>query len=239
MPLQRGVIQSRKRRPAAPRSRAKVLAAKKITHRADARGMYRVFNAAEYRFYRSEDAPPTEGDTPFATNATLPHEPADTFSDGTWYLAVSYFNGIHDSGFLPVGPLGEPYWRLDLAAAAETISPPAGPLRWELRAVASGVVRVLGVYCQEGGLRAEEWALGYTTDGSTPPADSPDVTRAIAAVDLDYFDYELPAQSSAAVLKARLQTRRNDGSWVYSEGSKVISIAPDVAGPPAPRGMEG
>jgi len=235
----RGVIESRIRRPPARRSRAKVLAAKKITHRAEARGLYRIFNTAEYRFYRSQTAPPVEKDTPFATNATLPHQPTETFADGTWYLSVSYYNGIYDSGFLPVGPLGEPYWRLDLAGGVETTSPPAGPLRWDLQALAGGVVRVVGLVCQSGDLRAEEWALAYTTDGSTPPADSPDATQAIAAEDLAYLDYELPAVASGTPVQVRLQTRRNDGSWVYSEGSEVKSITPDLFGPSAPLGMEG
>lgn len=205
---------------------------------ASARGKYRIFAAAEYRFYRSQSAPPVAGDTPFATSSTLPHEPADTYADGTWYLAVSWFNGIFDSGFLPIGPLGEPYLRLDLASGAETISPPAGPLRWHLQARAGGVVRVAGVYCQAGALRAGQWALAYTVDGSTPAADSPGVTQAMAAADLDYLVYDLPAQPHGTTVSVRLQTRRNDGTWVYSEGSEVETISADDSGPAAPRGME-
>lgn len=239
-----GVITTRQRGRAARIPRSQVLAAKKITYRAEARGLYRIFNAAEYRFYRSSSAPPVEGDTPFATSATLPHEPADAYADGTWYLSVSYFNGIYDSGFLPVGPMGETYIRLDLAAGVEIGSPPAGPLRWQLELCASGGVRVMGVYAQAGSLRAGDWALAYTTDGSTPPADTPDVTQAMAAADLDYLVYELPAQSAGTTVKVRLQTRRNDGtdespSWVYSGGSEVNTIAVDALGPTPPRRIGG
>ena len=234
-----GVIATRQRGRAARIPRSQVLAAKKITYRAEARGLYRIFNTAEYRFYRSNSAPPVEGDSPFATNATLPHEPADAYADGTWYLSISYFNGIYDSGFLPLGPMGETYVRLDLVAGVETGSPPAGPLRWHIEPRASGVVRVVGIYAQSGPLRASQWALAYTIDGSTPPADTPDVTQAIAAADLDYLIYQLPAQSAGITVKVRLQTRRNDGGWVYSESSEVLTIAVDATGPTAPRGIGG
>ncbi len=240
----RGVIQSR--RPARPawKVRSQILAAKKITYLVDARGLYRIFAAAEYRFCRSSSTPPVEGATPFATNATLPHEPSDVYGNGTWYLSVSYFNGIYDSGFLPVGPMGETYIRLDLAAGIETGSPPEAPLRWHLETRASGVVRIMGVYAQAGSLRADDWALAYTTNGSTPPTDTPDATQAMATADLDYLVYDLPAQSNGTTVKVRLQTRRNDGTdavpvWVYSESSDVLTIAADATGPTAPRAMEG
>jgi hypothetical protein len=73
-----------------------------------ARGLWRIFAPACFRLYRSNVAPPLPGDTPWTTSASLPVTPADTFADGTWYVAVSWFNGIYDSYFLPVGPSGEP-----------------------------------------------------------------------------------------------------------------------------------
>ncbi len=76
---------------------------------------YRVFTTAEYRFYRAQGAPPAESDTPFATSPTLAFTDSGTrFGDGTWYVAVSYFDGVLDSGFLPVGPGDEPYLTLEL-----------------------------------------------------------------------------------------------------------------------------
>lgn len=204
-----------------------------------ARGKYRVFNEAEYRFYRSNSGPPAESDTPFASNATLPYTPADTFADGTWYLSVSYFNGVMDSGFLPLGPAGETFLRLDLSGGEETGSPPAGPTDWRLEPVANGVVRILGFYWQTGDLRADQWAIAYTTNGGDPPADSPDVTQDMPEGNLGVLSYELPAQGHGTTVKVRLQTRRNDGTaespdWIYSEGSTIKTVTADASGPAAP-----
>ena len=197
----------------------------------DARGKYRVFGAAEYRFYRSNSAPPAEGDSPYATSSTLPHEPADAFADGTWYLSVSWFNGVLDSGFLPLGDGGETYLRLDLSGGEEVTSPPAGPLDWRLELRPSGVVRVHGLYWQTGTLRADTWAIAYTVNGSTPAAGSPDVTEAIAAVGMAVLSYDLPAQANGTTVKVRLQTRRDSS---YSEDSTVNTATADAAGPAAP-----
>ena len=210
----------------------------------DGRGLYRVFNNPEYRFYRDNAAPPAEGDPPFATHATLPHEPAAAFADGTWYLSVSYFNGVLDSGFLPIGEHGETYLRLDLSGGVEENNPPAAPGDLRLEQRAGGVIAVWGLYFQAGSLRADEWAIAYTTDGSTPAADAPDVTVAMAAaVHLEVLEYELPAMGHGWPIKVRVQTRRNDGTaespdWVYSEGSTVLSITADATGPSAPRSGE-
>jgi hypothetical protein len=63
-----------------------------------ARGLYRIFNAAKYRVY-CESTPPVQGSTPTWTVNSLPTT-GGSFADGTWYLAVSYFDGVYDSGFL-------------------------------------------------------------------------------------------------------------------------------------------
>jgi len=186
------------------------------------RGRYRVFNAAVYRFYRDDAAPPAEGDSPYATSATLPDEPADAFADGTWYLSVSYFNGVLDSGFLPLGPAGETCLRLDVSGGQQTGSPPAGPLDWRLEIRPAGVVRIHGVYCQsDADLRAGQWSIAYTTDGGDPPEDTPDAYVEMSCGALEVLQYDLPAQSNNTTVKVRLQTRRNDGSWVYSESSTI------------------
>lgn len=231
----RGRLTQRRR----PRIRGCVLKRGKSRHRWDLRGKYRVFNTAAYRFYRSNSGPPVESDTPFATNASLPHEPADVYGNGTWYLSVSYFNGVIDSGFLPIGPAGETYLRLDLAAGVETTSPPRGPLDWRLenRQAVSGVapVRVHGVYFQTGAERAEEWAIAWTTDGSDPPADTPGATVEIPAVGslMSVLQYTIAAFGEVD-FKVRLQTRRNDSGWVYSENSEILTITSDATGPSVP-----
>jgi len=205
----------------------------------EARGKYRIFNDAEYRFYYSNSAPPEEGATPDETSSSLPHTTADTFADGTWYLSVSFFNGVIDSGFLPVGPNGETYLRLDVADGAATGSPPNGPNAWHLERRSGGVIRVCAWYVQTGSLRADQFAITYTTDDGTPGEDDPDGTSSIVSGGLAVLQYDLPAQDHGTPVTVRLQTRRNDGtaespSWVYSEGSSTLSKTADAEGPSAP-----
>jgi hypothetical protein len=197
----------------------------------EARGLYRVFNTAAYRLYRSQSRPPREGDEPFATTSSLPYEPGDTFGDGIWYLSVSYFNGVIDSGFLPLGPAGETYLRLEIVSGDEVYAPPYGPGGWSLSNVGGGVVRIVGYYRQRGGLRAGQWSIAYTTDGTDPPADQPDVTVTIVPEGLAALEYDLPAQSDGTTVKVRLQTRRLDGAtWRYSEDSEIKTIEVEATG---------
>lgn len=203
----------------------------------EGRDQFRIFNDALYRFYRSNSAPPVESDTPFATNVTLPHEPSDLYANGVWYVSVSYFNGVIDSGFLPVGPNGETYLRLDIAAGVSENNPPNAPTEWHLEVRAGGVVRVVGLYVQTGTLKANEWAITYTTDGSTPgtpPAVSPTIVAAVDVGPFSVLAHDLPAQSDGVTVKVRLQMRRLDTGQVYSEGSTVKTATADAVGPTAP-----
>jgi len=205
----------------------------------DARGKYRVFNTAEYRFYRSTDTPPAESDAAFATNASLPHTPADTYADGDWYLSASYFNGVIDSGFLPLGPQGETYLRLGISGATETLEPPAAPVDWRLEQQPSGVVRIVGFLLLTDTAKTYQWAIAYSTDGTNFPADAPTLTPSIAAGGLAVLSYDLPSQAHDTTVKVRLQVRRNDGTegsptWCYSEGSVILTATADATGPTAP-----
>lgn len=193
-------------------------------HRSAARGKHRIFNAAEYRFYRSNSAPPVEGSVPYATAASLPDTPANTFGNGTWYISVSYFNGVLDSGFLPIGPRGETYLRLDIAAGVVTNSPPAAPLRIELQQAAGGQTRVLALYAEDAALRAGEWAIAYTDDGSDPPADTPDVTLSIARGGNALLDYLLPAADDGDTVKVRVQTRRAVTERLWLSGTLGLAV---------------
>jgi len=205
---------------------------------ADARGLYRVFNAAEYRFFWSAVAPPEEGGAPDATSATLPYTTTATFSGtGTWWFSASFFNGVIDSGFLPLGDAGETYLRLDLAADVEVGNPPRGPNEWRLEAKGAGVVRVWGLYYELGSNRADTWAIAYTLDGSDPPADTPDATQAMPAGGLAVLQYDLPVLAGGTTVKVRLQTYRSSDA-VYSENSTIKTLASDAAGPTAPLDAE-
>lgn len=201
-------------------------------------GTYRIEGTAVYRFYRSNSGPPVEGDTPFATNATLPYTPTNTFPNGTWYVSVSRFNGILDSGFLPLGENGETYIRLEISSGVVLGVPPNAPVAVTLELRPGGVVRVRAFYYQVDTLRATEWAITYTTNGSTPgtpPGVSPTVTVAMPTGGAAVLQYDLPAQADGTTVKVRLQTRRNDGgTWRYSEGSTVLTIVADAAGPVQP-----
>lgn len=216
-----------------------------VAYYVDARGVYRVFNEAEYRFYRSNSAPPAEDDAAWDTDATLPHEPTDTFSDGTWWIACAWFNGVLSSGFLPVGPAGETYLRIDVTGGTETENPPPGPIDWRLEARPAGVVRVHAVIYLAGETTdPDEWALSYTTNGSAPAEDAPDVTQALRFdVGGELLQYDLPAQANGTTVKVRLQMRRNEGTesvpvWVYSEDSTIKTITADALGPDAPLDLE-
>lgn len=198
-----------------------------------ARGLYRVFNAAVYRFYRSNAGPPAEGSVPFATNATLPHEPASTFADGTWWLSVSYFNGVLDSGFLPLGEDGSTAVKIIVLAGASSGTPPRAPVDVRLDRRAGGVVRVAALYYETGGDRAEMWAIGYTVDGSTPAEDTPTTTQAFRHDEgPEILVFDLPAQAHGTTVKVRVQVRR--GVSTYSDDSTVLTTTADAQGPAAP-----
>lgn len=215
-----------------------------VKHYAEYRGLYRVFNAAGYELWRKlGSAPDWDSDSPFATASSLPDTPADTYADGTWYLALTYTNGVVRSGFYPVGTQGELYKVLIVSGGAAESTPPTGGLDDILTLKASGVVRITALYIpwlDGSSNRADEWAIAYTTNGSTPSEDSPDVTQAMSSAGtVEQLVYDLPAQSHGTTVKVRVQTRRNDGTvgspvWVYSDGSAVRTATADAQGPAAP-----
>jgi len=201
---------------------------------------YRIFNATEYRFYRRLGEPPGIDAAPFATSSSLPDTPTPTFGDGKWYIAVEYFDGLFRSGFLPIGPAGEPYLILEIESGAQIADRPKAPRHVSLILEAGGVVRVSSIYYEtDSSTRAGEWTIDYTTDGSTPDEDSGDVTVSMTSGGLQILSYALPAQSHGTTVKVRVQTRRNDGTvgvpdWVYSADSFVVTATADAEGPSAP-----
>jgi hypothetical protein len=195
------------------------------------RAKYRVFNAAVYRLYRSNVAPPEPGDTPYATSVSLPTTPANTFADGTWYLSVSKFNGVLDSGFLPLGPQGETYVKLVIVAGVAQAAEPSKPILVSTELLDGGVVRVTALYvaAADGTSRADTWAIAYTTDGSTPTAGSPTVTAAMSGTSgLEILQYELPAQADGTTVKALVQSRL---STTYSEAPPDVAQLVSTQGP--------
>lgn len=189
----------------------------------------------------SNVAPPEEGSEPWATAASLPATPADTFADGTWYVSASYFNGVIDSGFLPVGRNGETYLTLEISSGAAVADPPPGPQDWQIVQTAGGVVQVTGCLYATPDDAADEWAIAYTVDGSDPAEDTADATATLQSGGMAILAYDLPAQADGVTVKVRLQTRRNDGTaevpvWIYSDGSTIKTVTVTIAAlasPPA------
>jgi len=198
---------------------------------ATGRGQYRVFNAAEYRFYRTDGSPPSEGDSPYATSSSLPDTPATTYGDGDWYISSSFYNGVLDSGFLPLGENGETYVRLNLSSGVDLGTPPQAPQDIRLTLEPSGVVRVHALYFQTGSNRADTWALGVSYDGSTPAADSPTDTATMVTSGVAVLALALPSQANGTTVTVRTQVRRGT---VYSEDSEALVTTADATGPTAP-----
>lgn len=231
-----------KRRPWRRRSRCLPPVPFKRRWYADYAANWRVFNDTAYRFYRRKGAPPKEDQAPFATSSSLPDTPTATFDDGIWYLAVSYFNGVLDSGFLPVGINGEPYAKIEISGGNEYATRPRSPFGLRLSREASGVVRVIGFYGQGDSDRAGEWSIAYTTNGSDPATDSPDVTVTMTRGGVQILSYALPTQSDGTTVKVRVQVRRNDGTvispvWVYSAESYVLTTTADAEAPSGVLGL--
>jgi hypothetical protein len=210
-------------------------------HYAEGRGLFRIFNPAEFRLYWSSSGPPAEGSTPQATSASLPYA-TPPLADGTWYFSLSWFNGVLDSGFLPLGPAGEPYLVLRIVDGAVVANPPSAPFWGELRPDAGGVLGILALYDEAiASLRADQWAIAYTSDGTAPDPDDPGITAAVDGDGRAILDYALPAQAAGTLVRVCLQVRRNDGTgetpdWTYSDPlylSATVAIAAPVAPPAA------
>lgn len=203
--------------------------------RAAARGVYRIFNPAQYRFYWS-GTPPVAGTTPQATNSTLAYTSGATFADGTWYVSVSFFNGVLDSGFLPIGPNGQTYLTLVISSGVILATAPSPPAKALLNVLAGGVIQIVASYnALPDANPATTWAIAYTTNGSTPPSGSPTITRAMGRSPTQMLGYNLPAQANGTTVKVQLQTF--NGSQ-YSAPLTVLSAVASTTGPTQPLGLQ-
>ena len=204
---------------------------------AESRGLYRIFNTSGYRFYWSNSGPPVAGSTPQAVNNTLVFTSSASLSDGTWYVSVSYFDGVLDSGFMPIGPRGQTYLTVVISGGVALPTAPSGPTKLSLRQIDGGVPQINGYYTKstDGVNAADHWAVSYTTDGSTPPNNSPSFTPTMAG-SLAILSLSLPAQTDGTVVKVQVQTRRlvSVGVYAYSLPSEVQSITIKTSGPSSP-----
>jgi len=204
------------------------------------RGLYRIFNSAGFRFFRSNSRPPLLTDSPYATSSSLPSTPAATFADGTWYISVSYFDGVLDSGFLPIGSRGETYITLVISGGAAQPNIPHLPPRARLIAMPGGVIRIVAFYtsaadaADPNASAATHWAIAYTTDGSTPASGSPSVTVPISTGGMAILAYDLPAQANGTPVKVQLQMMIAGSPNIFSLPNTVLTATASTSGPTAP-----
>ena len=147
---------------------------------------------------------------------------------------MSYFNGIYDSGFLPIGPRGESYLTLSVSGGSAAAAPPSPPQTLDLAESAAGVVKVTAVAARGSGSPPSQWYLSYTVNGGAPSV----LTYRYSSGALAVLAATLPSQTPGSVVAVTLRTRRNDGTtetpfWTYSTPlSASITLA--AGGPSAP-----
>ena len=83
------------------------------------------------------------------------------------------------------------------------------------------------------GVVADQWALWYTTDGSTPGTGSPAYTATMVFDrGFSHFSYDLPAQADGVVVKTLLKTRRVSGAAASEnttpQATTISTVGPDV-----------
>ena len=86
-------------------------------------------------------------------------------------------------------------------------------------------------------LKAEEYSIAVTFDGSSPSPEADDYTITMPTSGPAFLDYALPGQNHGVTVKVILQTRRDvgGGSYIYSENTTDIqTILADAEGPSAP-----
>ncbi len=202
-----------------------------------ARGLWRIWNEPEYRFYRTDGSAPDETDTPFETASSLPHECVAAWADGDWFISTSYFNGVIDSGFLPLGARSETYRRLRLVDGEEVALPPYPPFAVRLEPLADGDVRIVALHNQgsDTALHATEWAVAYTFDGTDPVADDPDYTETITGERAVVLDKTVTGGTDGQTFKVLVQTRTGNAEdgYAYSETGITGSTTLVATGPDA------
>ena len=211
----------------------------------EARGLYRIANAPEFRFYQTSGGavPLPDTDTPFAVAASLPDEPAATFADGDRRFAATEFNGFIESH-------ARQHDRIFVVGGAAAATPPAEPFDQALVDRAGGVIEITAAYTSSGepsDLIADTWAIWFTTDGSTPDPDNDPADDTVAMVfgrdALSLLEwsaagpYTLPAQADGVVVKVVVRARRAaDGA--DSVNGTIITATVSTSGPAVPSGGE-
>lgn len=195
----------------------------------ESRIFYRILGEASVRLY-AEPSEPQYNDTPIAVVPELPATPDVVFEDGTYYLSAAVDNGVI-VGALAVSTI------MSIVDGQVFLQPPLKPHSSSLT-LDEGLPKVSAAYSEEYPYRAHEWAIAYTTDGSTPAANNPDVTASMGFSGTAILVSTLPAVVTGTTVKVRVQVRRNDGTaeepvWTYSVGETVLELLVTLIAPTA------
>jgi len=119
-----------------------------------------------------------------------------------------------------------------VAAAAA----PTAPGGAHLDVLSGNVIRITAFYLAtpDGANRATQWAIAYTTDGSTPPINTPGITVDMSTGAMQVLQYSLPAVAPGVTVKVQLQVRRTTPSNVYSTPLAVLTAQSTPVAPSPP-----
>ena len=196
--------------------------------KSEARGMFRVRGTAMYQAYHKLGSAPTPGvDTAFATSASLPFTPTDTFGDGDRYFTLTKKSAY--------GLESTPHHttRMNISGGTVGGAAPNPPSQLQLFQSA-GIVTAKTLYTRpaDSTYLADTFALWYTTDGSTPGSGSPNATASVSSTARGaWWIYALPAQVDGVVVKVLVKMKKGS---VYSDTGLSASLTVDAAGPSAP-----
>jgi hypothetical protein len=186
-------------------------------------GLYRVFNASAYRFYRStQRMPAPEHDATWDTNASLPHTPADALSDDDYHFAVTNFNGVYESRATHCR-------NMRVSGGDEITWPPSGPLLVWTKQLAGGVVQIGAVYplTDPSAIRADTWQISI--EGGSTYTQAMTTKRGYALL-----EYNLPAEDDGTDLTINVSTKRSGDGITSPATPQDVSVTAD--GPVVPAG---
>lgn len=201
------------------------------------RGLYRMADTAleRYELFRGVDAEADLEAAAWETFTSLPHLTA-ALAVGHTYNFVLRKRNVHNLSSRNIAKT-----TIVVDGAGAEANYPSAPSEQVLEAAAAGAARVTAQYdylADAAAVRADEWAVWITSDGSTPnTAAAPTYTEAMVLVDgLAKLDYTDGGHAHGATLKAIVRARRNGTPDVDSQNSDVQTVTADANGPAAPSG---
>lgn len=195
----------------------------------EAIALYRCRGSAQYEGFQGTTEPDPEHDAAAATGAALPLTITAAITNGEYHHAAILRNAYGLGGGL------QDIQRVTVAAGVQGTNAPDGDLDVRLEPRAGGVTRVHSRFGmpQETDRRPIEWALWYTTNGSTPGSGSPNVTATLTRARRSaVWQYDLPAQADGTVVKVLVKVRKAGPVYQVSGTSANLTIR--TTGPLAP-----